>query len=306
MEVRLDTVLARTFLTVISAGSFIHAADRLHVTQSTVSARIRALEEQLGCQLFIRNKAGTTLTAAGRRFQKHAGILVRTVEYARHDIGVARGFSGSITIGGRFGLWEHLLLHWLPEMRRLAPTISLRAEIAMEAELMQGLVDGRLDIGVMYTPESRPGLKVELLLDERLVLASTTRARKGGPGPGLDYVYVDWGPEFYARHSVSFPDLSPALTVNIGWLALNHILVHGGSAYFPLRLIKPHLVARRLFRISTAPEFVQPAYLVYPDEDRNEDLDIALDAIRHLADRDIAGCPTTSAKRVSRTAISSP
>ena len=73
----MDTELARTFLAVIAAGNFITAAERLHVTQSTVSARIRALEDQLGCILFVRNKAGTVLTSAGRQFQRHAGTLVR-------------------------------------------------------------------------------------------------------------------------------------------------------------------------------------------------------------------------------------
>ena len=58
----MDTELARTFLTVITSGSLISAAERLHVSQSTVSTRIHTLEDQLGCTLFVRNKAGTTLT----------------------------------------------------------------------------------------------------------------------------------------------------------------------------------------------------------------------------------------------------
>ena len=57
----MDTELARTFLTVVTAGNFITAAERLHVSQSTVSTRIHTLEQQLGCTLFVRNKAGTTL-----------------------------------------------------------------------------------------------------------------------------------------------------------------------------------------------------------------------------------------------------
>ena len=122
--------------------------------QSTVSARLHSLDQQLGCTPFVRNKAGTTLTPAGRQFQKHAGTLVRTVEHARHDVGVPRGFRGALTIGGRFGLWEQLLLRWLPLMWEIAPDISVRAEIGMEPELMQGLVEGRLDIGVMYTPRA--------------------------------------------------------------------------------------------------------------------------------------------------------
>lgn len=295
----MDTELARTFLAVISAGNFINAAERLHVTQSTVSARIHALEQQLGCTLFVRNKAGTTLTAAGRQFQKHAGTLVRTVEYARHDVGVARGFRAALTIGGRFGLWEQLLLHWLPRMRELAPDVSVRAEIGMEADLMQGLVEGRLDIGVMYTPESRPGLTVERLLEETLVLVSTTPRKSGLPGN--DYVYVDWGPEFYARHSAHFPDLvGPALTVNIGWLGLQHILHHGGSGYFPLRLVRDYLADHRLMRIAGAPEFSQPAYLVYASEDRAAYLDAALEAIRDLARHETALPPKAARKSPGR------
>ena len=178
----METELARTFLTVVAAGNFIGAAERLHVTQSTVSARIHTLEEQLGCSLFVRNKAGTRLTAAGRQFQKHAAILVRTVERARQDVGIAAGYRATLTVGGRLGLWEGLLLEWLPLMRDLAPDISVRAEVGFEEELMHGLVEGRIDIGVMYTPQSRPGLTVERLLEERLVLVSTEE--HGEPRPG--------------------------------------------------------------------------------------------------------------------------
>jgi DNA-binding transcriptional LysR family regulator len=87
----MDTELARTFLTVVASGSFVTAAERIHVSQSTVSTRIQTLEEQLGCVLFVRNKAGTVLTAAGRQFQRHASTLVRTVEQAKHDVGIERG-----------------------------------------------------------------------------------------------------------------------------------------------------------------------------------------------------------------------
>ena len=56
-------------------------------------------------------------------------------------------------------------------MRRSAPEVALRLEIGFEEGMMQGLVQGTLDIGVMYTPERRPGLGIERLFDEPLVLA---------------------------------------------------------------------------------------------------------------------------------------
>jgi DNA-binding transcriptional LysR family regulator len=278
----METELARTFLTVIAAGNFIGAAERLHVTQSTVSARIHTLEEQLGCSLFVRNKAGTRLTPAGRQFQKHAAILVRAVERARQDVGIAAGYRATLAVGGRLGLWEGLLLEWLPRMRATAPDISVRAEIGFEEDLMHGLVEGRIDVGVMYTPQSRPGLTVERLLEERLVMVST--AKTGGSQPGEGYVYVDWGAEFYAQHSVHFPEYAGAgVVANTGWLGLQQILQAGGSGYFPLRVVSPHLENGRLHHRSRAPEFRLPAYAVYPDEPGSDAVAVALEVMRQIA-----------------------
>jgi len=277
-----DTELARTFLTVVATGNFITAADRLHVSQSTVSTRIHSLEELLGCTLFVRNKAGATLTVAGRQFQRHASTLVRTVEQARHDVGLPKGFSGALVVGGRIGLWEEFLLLWVPRMQEANPQISIRAESALEPELMQGLVEGRIDIGVMYTPQSRPGLKVELLIEEQLVLVSTNP--RSDPEPQDGYVYVDWGPEFYARHSAVFPNFAgPALSANIGWLGLQHVLANGGSGYFAQRIVEPLLRARRLHLVEGAPKFSMPAYVVYSVDQPDDHVQGAIAIMRDLA-----------------------
>ncbi len=278
----MDTELARTFLVVVAAGSFVDAAQRLHVTQSTVSARIQRLEETLGAELFVRNKAGTTLTPAGRQFQRHAASLTRTVEQARQEIGVASGFRETLTIGGRIGLWEDLLLRWLPAFTALAPDVALRALIGFEEDLMQALIEGQADIGVMYTPQARPGLRIELLLEEQLVMVST-RADASSE-PERDYVYVDWGAEFFAHHSLAFPNFSgAALTVNIGWLGLQRILACGGTGYFPVRLIRELELAGKLHRVADTPEFRLPAYVCYPAKVESESLTLALDTMRRVA-----------------------
>jgi DNA-binding transcriptional LysR family regulator len=279
----MDTELARTFLVVVAAGSFVQAAERLHVTQSTVSMRIQRLEQALGAELFVRNKAGTTLTPAGQQFQRHAALLTLTVEQARQEIGVVSGFRATVTVGGRIGLWEDLLLRWLPIFAQLAPDVAVRAFIGFEADVMQALIDGRSNIGVMYTPQARPGLTVELLLEERLVMVST---RTNPPAEfQRDYVYVDWGPEFFAQHALAFPDFAGAtLTVNIGWLGLQRILAFGGSGYFPARMVREHEAAGRLHRVPGAPEFRLPAYLCFPAQaEKSEPLALALDTIRRVA-----------------------
>jgi LysR family transcriptional regulator, flagellar master operon regulator len=279
----MDTELARTFLAVIASGSFVEAAERLHVTQSTVSMRIQRLEETLGAELFVRNRAGTTLTVAGRQFQRHAAVLTRTVEQARQEIGIVSGFRTTLTVGGRIGLWEDLLMRWLPTFSQLAPDVAVRALIGFEEDLMQALIDGRANIGVMYTPQARPGLTVELLLEERLVMVSTSENPRREPD--RDYVYVDWGPEFFAQHTLAFPDFAgAALTVNIGWLGLQRILTSGGSGYFPARILVEHEAAGRLHRVADTPEFRLPAYLCFPAQVADSGtLALALATIRRAA-----------------------
>jgi len=277
----MDIDQARTFLAIAAHGSFLEAAKRLHVTQSTVSARIQSLESELGPRLFVRNRAGAVLTPAGQRFLQHAKTLVLTLEQARHDLGLPSRYRATLRVGGRIALWEDFLPHWVGWMRRTAPDVSIRSEIGFEEDLMRRLIEGTLDIGLMYTPSHAPGLAVEHLFDETLVMVSS---RPDTRWPGDDYIYVEWGPGFYARHREHFPDLErPAQVVNIGWLGIQLILANGGSCFLPVRMARPLLRDGRLFRVTDAPEFPHPAYMVFPRATDSEVLHQALTGLRDLA-----------------------
>jgi len=277
----MDIDQARTFLAIAAHGSFLEAAKRVHVTQSTVSARVQNLESELGAKLFIRNRAGASLTAAGQRFLPHAKSLVLTMEQARHEVGLPSRYRATVRIGGRIALWEHFLPSWVGWMRETAPDVSIRCEIGFEEDLMRRLIEGTLDVGVMYTPSHAPDLIVEHLFDETLVMVST---RPDTKWPGDDYVYVEWGPGFYAKHQESYPDLErPAQIVNIGWLAIQLILANGGSCFLPIRMARPLIHEGRLFQVVTAPEFPHPAYMVFPRKADSEVLQQALQGVRELA-----------------------
>lgn len=278
----MDIESARTFIKIIETGSFVAAASSLHLTQAAISRRIRSLEDYLGCQLIVRNKAGAKLTPSGKRFLRHAVSMVQTLERARHDVGVAPTFDGTLTIGGRFGLWDGLLLNWMDAVSTNHPAIQIRAEIGFEDGLMQNLIDGSLDIGIMYTPQHRPMLQVDRLLDEELILVTTSEMDARTPRPNT-YVHVDWGPEFLSQLSARLPELSsPKIIVGIGWLGLQHILTKGGSGYFPRRLIQKLIKQKRLFPVSSAPEFQLPAYVVYPNSPNNLLVNSAVDILREI------------------------
>jgi len=274
--------LARTFLEIVDTGNFNKAAERLSVTQSTVSMRIKALEDELGRPLFVRSKSGTQLTAAGMQFRRYATMMVRTWEQARQELALPPGFRTVLTVGGEVSLWDRLLVQWIPWMRTAMPDVALRVEVGLSDGLMRKLIEGLLDVCVMYSPTSRPGLHIEKLVDERLVLVSTRR--RTAEEWDDDYVLVDWGPDFRAAHSQAFPNLkTPAVSVGLGAMGLQHILSHGGTGYFPMRVARPHLSAGRLFAVSGVPEFRRPAYLVCAEDETREDwFSTALDGLRYV------------------------
>jgi DNA-binding transcriptional LysR family regulator len=333
----MDIDQVKTFLQVAAHGSFLEAANRVHVTQSTVSARIQNLEQALGARLFIRNRAGAVLTLAGRRFLRHAKTLVLTYEQARHDVGLASRFRASLTIGARIALWDQFLPRWAARMRRLAPDVSLNTEIGFEEDLMRRVIAGTMDLALMYGPRQGAGLRVDYLFDETLILVTPAPPPAGhlGPAgnhepdldrvqalalnqgeeqeqnpdpdqePGLnrpgvqepekdldhapvpgvddDYVYVDWGPTFYAEHHKVYPDFErPARTANIGWLGLQLILADGGTCFVPERVAEVYLRGGCLRRVAGSPTLRMPAYVVYPQETDNEVLATALEVLREL------------------------
>ena len=99
-----------------------------------------------------------------------------------------------------------------------------------------------------------------------------------------DYIYVDWGPEFAAQHNLSYPELSsPGTYVDLGPLGLQYILRAGGSGYFRQQAVAPHLRSGKLKLVRGAPEFLYPAYAVYPEDADPKLLMPALTGLRHVA-----------------------
>ncbi|NQV61935.1 MAG: LysR family transcriptional regulator [Alphaproteobacteria bacterium] len=278
----MDIELARTFLAVIETGSFIEAALRVHVTQSTVSMRIKSLEEQLGKSLFIRSKAGATLTQAGAQFQRHAQALVRVWQQARLDIALPPGYQASLTIGGQYSLWDGYLLHWLPWMRQHAPEVALRAQLSPSTALMEQLTEGALDLVVMYTPQRRPGFEIEHLFEEELVLVSSEP--KASLRLDNRYILVNWGPEFQADHALNYPDLtSPGLYFDLGSLGVSYLLENSASGYFPRRAAMPYLESGELTIVNNAPAFKYATYAVYPSDGDPALFLLALKGLREIA-----------------------
>ena len=281
----MDVELARTFMEIVRARSFVRAAEQLNVSQTAVSARVRTLEEQLGRPLFVRNKNGASLTPAGEQFLRYAPMFVQLWQRARHQVAVPPGRRAVLTIGGEVSLWHPWLIDWLHWMRRSAPDVALRVQVDVPDSLTDQVSTGALDVAVMYAPQHRPGARVELLLEEKLVLV-TTEAGATTTEPD-SYVYVDWGPDFAHHHGLSFPEgNNSGLFVGLGPLALTYILEAGGAGYFRQRAVAPYIASGRLHLVTGAPSLFYPVYAVCSAQADDELIDLALSGLRSIASLD--------------------
>lgn len=280
----MDIALARTFLMVAETGSFIEAARRMNVTQSTVSSRIKGLENQLGRPLFERSKTGAVLTGAGQQFQKHALALVRVWQHAQLEVGLSDQHRDHLAVGAPISLWDGFLLKWIGWLRANIGDIAVSASAGLSHILTQRLIEGTLDVAVMYLPVQPPGLVIEHLFDEEFVMVSGQRT--GARRSSGDYVYVDWGPDFSNDHAIAFPKLAtPGLNLDVGPVALEYVLETGASGYFPARLVQRHVVRGRLRRPKRARKFVYPVYMVYPEARDEEAFEPILAGLRQHAEK---------------------
>lgn len=289
----MDIRLAQTFLAIAAAGSFLRASERLHVTQTAVSARVRQLEDSLGVALFVRNKAGAALTPAGERFLRFAQMLVQVWERARHQVSVPPGRRALVTLGCEMNLWDPLLVDWLLWMREAAPQLAVRTEVGTPEALLDKVLNGVLDVAVLYAPQARPGLKVELLIEEKLVLVTTARDAKGPRS--ANYIFVDWSAEFASQHHLAFPGLANApVVVGLGPLGREYLLQAGGSGYFRLSVVRGHLRSGRLRLVRDAPVFLHPAYAVYSESADPKIINPAVSGLRKVVGE---GLPETRPRR---------
>ena len=277
----MDINALKTFLEVAKTHHFGHAADNLFVSQSTVSARIRSLEESLGAELFVRERSNIHLTANGEALISHAKSIVTLWGRARQEIGAPAGISDSMVIGGLSGLWDITLQNWLNKLSSEQPQLAISADIFSADVLVKRVMNATMDIAFLYdAPQgvnliSQPLKTIEL----RLVSSEPTESLQGALSSG--FVSVDWGLNFAVQFAAKFPDMTAArLHTGLGRIAFEYLKQNTGSAYLAEPVIKDSINAEELFYVPKAPVFERKAYAIYHQE--NDKLDLIQRTIEGL------------------------
>ena len=279
----MDIKLAKTFLAVIETGNFVNAADKLNTTQSTVSARIKLLEQHIGKQLIDRLKSVAKLTPAGEQFEKHAIAMIRIWHRAQLEVGLSEHHEDHLAVGAQISLWEGFLLHWLAWIRSELPELAVTASLGTSITLLDRISEGTLDLAIVYRPHQRPGFVIEHLFDEELVLV--TSGNTEGKKPDKGYIFVNWGPEFQNDHTEAFPELiHMGLHLDLGSIGVNYLLENKASGYFPFRIAKSYIANGELGIMKKAPKFVYPVYAVYPEQRDEDAYEPILSSLRQFAE----------------------
>ncbi|SAK80561.1 LysR family transcriptional regulator [Caballeronia ptereochthonis] len=163
----------RYFLAVAEERQFTRAAARLHMQQPPLSQQIQELEQELGFALFLRQPRGVELTAPGEAFAEHARGALRMLEQGvTHARRVAQGRVGRV----RIALTSSAAFHPLApaairNFRERYPDIAIELSEINAAEIIEMMLQGRVDVAILRKPIGTPAeLRFELLAQERMLL----------------------------------------------------------------------------------------------------------------------------------------
>lgn len=260
----MNIVCLQTFLAIVETGNLVRASQKMHVTQSTVTARLKTLENEIGQALLNRQKSGATLTPAGTKLLQYARIMTGLWRQAKFETALPEGLDAVCTFGCDRELWHGPGRKFFYDILSEHPEIALSVHQGSGADLENWLVEGAVDIILTYEAVARGNQTVHDLPAERLVLYSS---RSDAPVVGdPDYIFVDHGSEYRRMHAESYHDAGVArISFDSSWWALQFIIDNRGSAYLPEALADHFVRQGRIFPVNNAPIFVRKKCLVVND-----------------------------------------
>lgn len=164
-----------SFVAVARNRHFTQAADQLGVAQPTLSKQIRVLENSVGTALFVRDRAGISLTSAGEALLPHAERILIDVETAQRAVHEVAGLRrGRVRLGATPSVCDGLLPDVLTSFHAAHPDIELEVREAGSPLLTRDLLRGRLDLALVIVPLRLETTELETtpVMRERLVLAA--------------------------------------------------------------------------------------------------------------------------------------
>ena len=253
--------LIDTFLDLCETKSFNQTAERLGVTQSTISGRVKSLETIVGVRLFQRSRSGTSLTIHGLRFEPHARSL-------RHDWVTALNATRDTALAGvtvRIGLQHDLIgvaiKRLIGSLRDILPDTAFLFEADYSGQMCSDLISGQQDIAILYSPRIQPDLYFETLGEVRYVMVSTDAERLGSVNRKT-YILANYSASFAHAHAALLPAFTHvSLSIGQNAAMVDLLTSLSGSAYVLEHSAKALVTSGACHLVQDAPAITQPVFV---------------------------------------------
>jgi LysR family transcriptional regulator, nitrogen assimilation regulatory protein len=167
------------FVRVAELGSFTRASSALGIAQPALSRKIRQLEVELRQNLLVRNGRGATTTDAGKLLLEHGRGILHQVQRLREELGRVRGsLAGRVAIGLPPSIAKVLTVPLTREFRAKLPQAALSISEGLSVAMQDAIINGKLDIALLYGAVPTQGLEITHLLDEELCLVQRKSERQ--------------------------------------------------------------------------------------------------------------------------------
>jgi DNA-binding transcriptional LysR family regulator len=254
-----------TFVWVVSLGSFRGAAQKLNTTQPAISHRIAQLEEEIGAKLLTRETRNITPTAPGRQLLAYAEKMIAMRAEMLASLRDASAIRGVIRLGVAETIVHTWLPHFIKEVSRTYPHLSVEIEVDISPSLRTRLLAQEIDIAFLLGPLSAPLLRNRLLCEYPLGFIASPALNV--PNPASVYDLAEFPLITFARKTQPYelvkslfnrPDLPTIkLHASASMATVVHLALEGiGVAVIPYELVEADLNAGRLELIKT--EIVMP------------------------------------------------
>lgn len=164
-----------------------HASERLYITQSALSKRIKAIEKELGVEIMIRSRQGIRFTPAGEAVLAHCTLAAREMETMRRNLdSMQNDVCGTLNTGISINFAQYKLPDILAEYHRTYPKVSLHITTGQSRHLYRQMQDGSLDIAVLRGEYPWDG--IQFLLSQENICVICSQEHQNTPLSDLLYI----------------------------------------------------------------------------------------------------------------------
>ncbi|MCY9516330.1 LysR family transcriptional regulator [Paenibacillus apiarius] len=263
----MDIEQLEAFLAVVKSKNFTKSAESLHVAQSTVTSRIKTLEELMGTALLIRNNKHVALTQAGLSFLPYAERMMSLYEASKEALKLQQKYSERFVLGGPTSAWMYIFGDQLRDFQRNNPAIACELLTHSSENTLEKVIDGIIHVGIAYMKPRHPRLAVHHIIEDDYVFVARQRLARKLTLEDLhrsNFVLNDWGKPFMDWFYNEMGErYMPAFKMNQTTIVIKRCLEENWFTLIPKSIVKNYIENKDLHILDHELAWQPPKHNVY-------------------------------------------